>query len=599
MSSQALPVLPASAPFPAEHIQALNAVMARDQPRATPLARGLSRRLPRRDRRRAARGGRGGAARQDPAHDPVRDRIRQCRGRRARMPRRPRPGRASPPSCVDMADVTPADIAGDGNLLVIASTWGEGDPPERAAEFYARAHGRGRAAPRGLRFAVLALGDSSYVNFCEVGRRIDARLEALGAVRIAARIDCDLDYEAPAADWTGRSLEELASAAPEPQAAATAAAARSSMSTSRPRRPPRAWSKANPFAAEITELVNLNGSRSGKQTIHLELARRLGPAFEPGDALGIVSENDPEMVAAVLRAAGLGATRARRAGSARARHHRAVAPGDGGLRQGQPGRRRCASCSPATAGAAGSRAARSSICSRRSLPARARAARRPVAQAAAPALLGRLVARRRTPDEAHLLLGVVRYGSHGRARKGVASTFVAERLRAGDRLKVYVKPNKNFRLPEDPGPADHHDRAGHRRRAVSRLPAGAPGGGRHRAQLAVLRRAQLHPRLPLPARLAGAGEGRRAEPHRRRLLARPAGEGLRPAPAVGAPRRALRLARGRRAPLRLRRREGDGQGRPRDARADRRRPERRARAEAAEAHLAELKRQRRYQRDVY
>jgi sulfite reductase (NADPH) flavoprotein alpha-component len=54
------------------------------------------------------------------------------------------------------------------------------------------------------------------------------------------------------------------------------------------------------------------------------------------------------------------------------------------------------------------------------------------------------------PDEAHLLVGVVRYQSHGRARHGVASTFVAERLRAGDKLKVYVKPNKNFRLPDDP-----------------------------------------------------------------------------------------------------------------------------------------------------
>ena len=54
------------------------------------------------------------------------------------------------------------------------------------------------------------------------------------------------------------------------------------------------------------------------------------------------------------------------------------------------------------------------------------------------------------PDEAHLLLGVVRYESHGRSRKGVASSFVAERLRAGDTLPVYVKPNKNFRLPDDP-----------------------------------------------------------------------------------------------------------------------------------------------------
>ncbi len=79
----------------------------------------------------------------------------------------------------------------------------------------------------------------------------------------------------------------------------------------------------------------------------------------------------------------------------------------------------------------------------------ARAAAGHAAQAAGAALLDRLIAQG-DADEAHLLVGVVRYQSHGRARKGVASGFVAERLRIGDALKVYVKPNKNFRLPEDP-----------------------------------------------------------------------------------------------------------------------------------------------------
>src|SRR5690606_24681003 len=123
-----------------------------------------------------------------------------------------------------------------------------------------------------------------------------------------------------------------------------------------------------------------------------------------------------------------------------------------------------------------------------------------------------------------------------------------------------------------PRPADRDDRPRHRCRALSRLPPAPPGRGGHGAQLAVLRRAQLHPRLPLPAGVAGVAEGRPAHPSRRRVLARSAREDLRPAPAVAAPCRAVRLAGGGRQRLRLRRREGDGQGRARDARGDRRRP---------------------------
>ena len=206
---------------------------------------------------------------------------------------------------VDMADTEPAEMAKAEHLLVITSTWGEGDPPERAAEFYAAL--MADDAPRfdGVPFSVLALGDSSYVNFCETGRQIDARLEALGGKRIAPRVDCDLDYEEPAAAWTGDALQQLADLA-EPEPAARGRA-RGEVITHFPRAAAEPLhGKANPFPAEITELVNLNGSRSGKQTIHLELSLEgSGLTFEPGDSLGIVTENRPETVEAVLQAAGL------------------------------------------------------------------------------------------------------------------------------------------------------------------------------------------------------------------------------------------------------------------------------------------------------
>lgn len=451
MSSHGLPVLPASAPFAVEHIQALNAVMAETSLEQRHWLAGFLAGY------HAATGQPPAAAAPVPA---ARTKIPltilygtesgNAEGVAADA-RKVAAKQGFAAKLLDMAEATPADLAAAGHLLVVASTWGEGDPPERAVEFYAALLAADAPRLEGVRFSVLALGDSSYVNFCEVGRRIDQRLEELGGERIAARIDCDLDYEAPAADWTGRALEELLrSAAPEPQAAAAARGeiihvdfATTGIAS--------AYGKANPFAAEITELVNLNGRYSGKETMHLELdLAGSGLTFEPGDSLGIVSENDPETAAAVLAAVGLlgePALAGRLAGefdiTALSRPvmeaFAAVNPapalvellaGDG-WRGWLAGRQivdllEAFPCSLAPEQLAGLF---------RKLP---------------PRLYSVASSQRALPDEAHLLLGVVRYESHGRARKGVASGFVAERLRPGDTLKVYVKPNKNFRLPEDP-----------------------------------------------------------------------------------------------------------------------------------------------------
>ena len=445
----ALPLLPDTAPFAPEHIDALNAVMARTNAEQRQWLSGFL---------AGYHAATAGAPLAAPAAAP-----------RARVPltilyatesgnaegvgadlKKAAGKQGFAAKLLDMAEVSPAEVADQRNLLVVASTWGEGDPPERAAEFYKAL--MAEDAPRfdGVRFAVLALGDSSYVNFCEVGRRIDLRLEALGGERIAPRVECDLDYEAQAAAWSGGALEELARRAePDPATVVPGGdiihvdfAAPATVSL---------YSKANPFPAEITESINLNSSRSTKQTIHLELSLEgSGLAFEPGDSLGIVPENDPEMVEAVLRAAGLDPDDALRAQLSREfditvlsrqvmEAYAAIAPIPS-----------CAICSRATAGAPMSRAGRSSICSRisrrswrrRSSPACCASCRRACTRSPRRS--------RPAPDEAHLLVGVVRYESHGRARRGVASGFVAERLRTGDRLQVYVKPNKNFRLPDDP-----------------------------------------------------------------------------------------------------------------------------------------------------
>src|ERR1043166_214016 len=120
------------------------------------------------------------------------------------------------PTLVDMAALDVATLANAKRLVVIASTWGEGEPPGRAVRGYADL--MGGAAPKldGVEFGVLALGDTAYAEFCAIGKAIDTRLEVLGAKRIVDRIDCDLDFATPAGKWIEQTVKALAPAAATP-----------------------------------------------------------------------------------------------------------------------------------------------------------------------------------------------------------------------------------------------------------------------------------------------------------------------------------------------------------------------------------------------
>src|SRR3984885_14762068 len=113
------------------------------------------------------------------------------------------------PKVVDMADFSPAQAAATENLLIVASTWGEGDPPQRAVDFIEMLMADDAPRFEKTRFAVLALGDRAYAQFCEIGRKIDERLAALGGARITDRIECDLDFEIPATGWIDATLHHL------------------------------------------------------------------------------------------------------------------------------------------------------------------------------------------------------------------------------------------------------------------------------------------------------------------------------------------------------------------------------------------------------
>jgi len=348
------------------------------------------------------------------------------------------------PRVLDAADTTPADLARAERLLVIAATWGEGEAPARATGFMAAL--LSDAAPRmdKVNFAVLALGDRAYAQFCAIGHAIDERLAALGGHRAAPLLECDLDYDAPAAAWLTAILPALRGADAEPDA--------SVIHVDFGAAEPREYSKSNPFQAEITDLVNLNSSRSLKQTFHVELSLAgSGLTYQPGDAIGIAPENDPAVVEAVLEAAG-------QAGNTEL-HAALLTRHDVNTLSAYLVRSLAElTKDPAIEALAGDKERLEAFLPGRQVvdlltafPNRLTPAQLTgLLRALPPRLYSVASSQAMVGEEAHLLVSAVRYNAHGRDRAGVASTHIADRRRAGDHLGIHVKANPHFRLPADP-----------------------------------------------------------------------------------------------------------------------------------------------------
>jgi sulfite reductase (NADPH) flavoprotein alpha-component len=342
------------------------------------------------------------------------------------------------PVTIDFADVTPADYTKAKKLIVIAATWGEGDPPARAVRAYEEL--MSDAAPRieGVEFGVLALGDTAYVDFCGIGKKIDERLEALGGKRVAERVDCDLDYQSPAAGWIEATLETIA----PKQAAGSGHVIEVDFGAR------QAVVSDTPVAGEIVDHINLNSSRSAKETFHVAIGFEHVPPYEPGDALDIYPENNPALAEEVLTLTGHA--------------------GNGELRDDLIKDRDITTLSIKTVekfvAATGHKdakdlldggKAREWIAGRQfidflsAFPAKLSVEQiYDVTRALAPRAYSIASSRREFEDEAHLLVSAVRYEAFGRTREGVASSYIADRVKRGDTVRTRLKQNKHFRLPE-------------------------------------------------------------------------------------------------------------------------------------------------------
>lgn len=344
------------------------------------------------------------------------------------------------------------------NLLIAVSTHGEGDPPDNTLSFHEYLHGRRAPSLEGLRYSVLALGDSSYEFFCETGKQFDKRLEELGGTRLFPRMDCDLDYDEPASEW----LEGVISSLSEGQVSSAAAVPEAKASLGEQ----TSYSRTNPFKAEVLENINLNGRGSNKETHHLELSLEgSGLTFEPGDSLGIYPKNDSDLVDMLLMELEWDpeeTVKVNKQGELRQLRESLISdfeitvltkslieqvaqlsgnedlkellkPGnEERLKEYREGRdlldfvRDFGSWGES---------AQEFVSILRKMPAR---------------LYSIASSLSAYPDEVHLTIGAVRYESHGRERKGVCSILCADRLQPGDLLPIYIQHNQNFKQPKNP-----------------------------------------------------------------------------------------------------------------------------------------------------
>ena len=365
-------------------------------------------------------------------------------------------------NAVDMLDYKPRDLKKESNVVVLVSTHGEGDPPDNAEELHAFIHGKKAPKLEGMNFSVLAFGDTSYEQFCQTGKDFDAQLEKLGGTRVVDRVDLDVDFDDTVESWIDDVIAKFkdatgagqahANVTPLPGAAAQPAATESASS----------YSRKNPFPAEVLTNVVMNGQGSDKEVHHIELdTEDSGLTWEPGDSLGIIPANDPEVVAELIGALGVEAD-----------EMVTGIDGDVTLEHALTHQYEITTLTRPFIEKYAEQAANDALNALLAEDARQQLSEyidgrfivdlvedypiEGMAGADFVRLLRKLPPRlysiasshAANPDEIHLTVAAVRYETHGRKRHGVASVQLADRSEEA-RLPIYIDHNKNFKLPAD------------------------------------------------------------------------------------------------------------------------------------------------------
>ncbi|WP_309399213.1 sulfite reductase subunit alpha [Cerasicoccus maritimus] len=357
----------------------------------------------------------------------------------------------------DMEAYPKERLASEQNLLIITSTYGEGDPPDNAQDLFDFIHADDAPKLEGVRFTVLGLGDSNYPDFNECAKQFDARLAELGAERMNDSVYCDVEFDDDFAAWLDSSL----AAAGEGDATAANSATQSLPAPVDGK--PEGYSRKNPFPGKLLNNYVLNKEGSGKEIRHVEICLDgSGLEYEAGDALGVSPINCKDLVEEILAASGF-------SGSEPAPN---PLGGEVTLREALAelyditnlSKLFLANLAPYAqseklnellAGGSGEIdtyiAGRQIIDALLDFPGKWDTALDFVEmfKKQAARLYSISSSPKAHPGQVHLTVGAVRYETHGRKRKGVASTFLAD-MDMGGEVRVFVQPNKHFKPPSNP-----------------------------------------------------------------------------------------------------------------------------------------------------
>lgn len=357
---------------------------------------------------------------------------------------------------VAAADFKSKTLPEEDIVLLVTSTQGEGEPPEEAVPLYKLLFGKKAPDLSKLSFAVLGLGDSSYPKFCQAGKDFDAKLAELGATRLSALGECDLDFQTAANAWVETVSAKVAELCA--QAAAPVSDGLKGASSAAPTA--QVYTKEKPFTATLSVRQKITARNAEKDVEHIEIdLSGSGIRYQTGDALGIWPLNAPELVAEILALNNLNGSET-------------VCLADGSETDIQTALTEHADITQNTpafvqqyAALSGSETLQRTVENAEALDAYL-AVTPPVGVLAAfphpldaqtlfglfraqtPRLYSIASAQDEVGDEVHLTVGVVRYGHHGHTYTGAASGFLGGALEEGGNVRVFVEPNPHFRLPE-------------------------------------------------------------------------------------------------------------------------------------------------------
>jgi len=358
---------------------------------------------------------------------------------------------------VNAGDYKFKQIANEKLLVVVASTQGEGEPPEEAVALHKFLFSKKAPKLNGSAFAVFGLGDTSYEFFCQCGKDFDSKLAELGAERLLARVDADVEYQTAASEWRARIVEILKARVPTEspaQAAVTATGVVNEVFSS-------PYTKEEPLVATLAVNQKITGRDSEKDVRHIEIdLGDSGLRYQPGDALGVWYQNDPALVRELVELLWLkgdepvtvdGKTLPL---SEALEWHFELTVNTASIVENYAKLSRSETLLPMV----GDKARLQHYAATTPIVDMVRFS---AAQLDAEALIGLL--RPLTPrlysiassqaeveSEVHVTVGVVRYDVEGRARTGGASGFLADRVEEDGEIRVFIEHNDNFRLPANP-----------------------------------------------------------------------------------------------------------------------------------------------------